>query len=211
MNTISNRFEVDTSSNALAKFGFGKWGWRLFTRKANLILLLSIALIGLIVYLIVLDFMNGSCTSDKTPILIKFLLIFGITIFISNGIYPHTQWRKVPTDASNFIGHNAVIAQQRGTYYTLNKDTLYPIKHLPDLNVDIVRINDQPIQQTTKVAEIPTNVNATSTNTEVPQKTNIINPLANISFPTSMTPPLDPSLPGSSSALKRMSYQFDFV
>lgn len=223
MNSSSNRFEVDTSSNALARFGFGTWSWRLFTRKANLLLLLFVALIGFVAYLIVLDFINGSCTSDKTPIAVKMLLIFGIYIFISNGIYPHTQWRKVAPDATKFIGHNAVIAQQRGGYY---RDTIPSHIGLPttpniidesmisDLTNSrkppttgnyVIQHNDIAVNDNVESSTVKSLDENKKINTQAPPQTQPTVPQTQ-----PVLPALDPSIMGLPPNIKRASVQWEY-
>lgn len=215
MSSPSMIFEVDTSPNALAKFGFGKWGWRVFTRKANFILLLFVALIGFVVYLLVLDFINGSCTSDKTPIILKLLLITGLVALSSYGIYPHTQWRKVAPDASRFIGHNAVIAQQRGTFF---KDTIPNTKNYTNATskVSPELTNNIPNEQNHKDTQHETLMNTTKKEHEqqTQQTQHAQTNEAKLSTQLPIQPPVFPAFDNGLQGMilpKRASYHFDYV
>ncbi len=110
MISIPTNTKVDKLN--LHEYGYNRFTWFMHTAKANLLLIFTIVMIIAIVAYIEENIRTEQCNVDKTKIGIALAIDFVLIIFTYTCIWPHTQFRPLPSNASKFIGHTAIANQQ---------------------------------------------------------------------------------------------------
>ncbi len=92
--------------------GYSRTSWWLHTHKANFVFIIMLVIIAVVSFTIEDMIRTDQCATDKTTAGILFGLDVMLAWIIYQGIWPHTQFRKLPPTSSKFLGCSAIIHQQ---------------------------------------------------------------------------------------------------